>query len=303
VDTLSSTSLAGMRVAITGSRRASELAHLIRSFGGIPIIAPTVGIETRQDITKEVDRLINTILEERIDYMIFMTGPGVYLFMSSARNLGLDKKLVNALQQVTIVARSLKTKYALDNHGIKTDFVPDENTAEGTAKLLKNHDMINKKVAILWHGSYSPIIRDDLDRAGAKAFELSIYTYSVKLKESGAKILKAMGFNYKTPQEAKVVELVEEVNKGLVDAITFTSPPSAHDLFKIAEAHRMKDSLQLLLNKDVIVVAVGPSTRKALEEEGVQIDVMPNVYKMGSMVKSLSDYVSQTNVPKIRKRS
>jgi uroporphyrinogen-III synthase len=223
--------------------------------------------------------------------------------MSSARNLGLDKKLVNALQQVTIVARSLKTKYALANHGIKTDFVPDENTAEGTAKLLKNHDMINKKVAILWHGSYSPIIRDDLDRAGAKAFELSIYTYSVKLKESGAKILKAMGFNYKTPQEAKVVELVEEVNKGLVDAITFTSPPSAHDLFKIAEAHRMKDSLQLLLNKDVIVVAVGPSTRKALEEEGVQIDVMPNVYKMGSMVKSLSDYVSQTNVPKIRKRS
>ncbi len=112
-----------------------------------------------------------------------------------------------------------------------------------------------------------------------------------------------MGFNYKTPQEAKVVELVEEVNKGLVDAITFTSPPSAHDLFKIAEAHRMKDSLQLLLNKDVIVVAVGPSTRKALEEEGVRIDVMPNVYKMGSMVKSLSDYVSQTNVPKIRKRS
>jgi uroporphyrinogen-III synthase len=303
VDTLSSTSLAGMRVAITGSRRASELAHLIRSFGGIPIIAPTVGIETRQDITKEVDRLINTILEERIDYMIFMTGPGVYLFMSSARNLGLDKKLVNALQQVTIVARSLKTKYALANHGIKTDFIPDENTAEGTAKLLKNHDMINKKVAILWHGSYSPIIRDDLDRAGAKAFELSIYTYSVKLKESGAKILKAMGFNYKTPQEAKVVELVEEVNKGLVDAITFTSPPSAHDLFKIAEAHHMKDSLQLLLNKDVIVVAVGPSTRKALEEEGVQIDVMPNVYKMGSMVKSLSDYVSQTNVPKIRKRS
>ena len=98
MDTLSSTSLAGMRVAITGSRRASELAHLIRSFGGIPIIAPTVGIETRQDITKEVDRLINTILEERIDYMIFMTGPGVYLFMSSARNLGLDKKLVNALQ-------------------------------------------------------------------------------------------------------------------------------------------------------------------------------------------------------------
>ena len=298
----SSSSLAGMRVAITGSRRASELAHLIRSFGGIPIIAPTVGIEARQDITTEIDLFINTILREKIDYMIFMTGPGVYSLMAAAKNLGLDQKLVNALQQVIIVARSLKPKYALANHGVKTDFIPEENTAEGIAKLLKNHDMVNKKVAILWHGSYSPFVTNELNRAGAQTFELSVYTYSCMLKESGAKILKAMGFNYKTPKEAKVIELIEEVNKGLVDAVTFTSPPSAHDLFKIAEAHNLKDSLQLSLNKDTIVVVVGPSTRKALEEEGVQIDVMPKIYKMGSMVKSLSDYISQANVPKRRKR-
>lgn len=303
VDALSSSSLTGMRVAITGSRRAYELAHLIKILGGIPIIAPTVGIETRQDITKEVDHFINTILAERLDYMIFMTAPGVYLLMSTAKNLGLDKKLIDALQQITIVTRSLKAKYALANHGIKTDFIPHENTAEGIAKLLKNHDMINKKVAVLWHGSYSSLIRDDLNRTGAKVFELSVYTYSVKLKESGAVILKAMGFNYKTPEEAKVVDLIEEIKKGLIDAITFTSPPSAHDLFKIAETHHMKDSLRLLLNNDIIVVAVGPSTRKALEEEGVRIDVMPNVYKMGSMVKSLSDYVGQANVPKGRKRN
>lgn len=303
VGTLSSTPLAGIRVAITGSRRASELAHVIKSFGGIPIIAPTVGIEIRQDVTKKVDHFINTILEERMDYIIFMTAPGVYLLMSNAKNLGLDKKFVEALQQITIVTRSLKPKYALANHGIKTDFIPDENTAEGIAKLLKNHDMINKKVAILWHGSYSSLIRDDLDRAGAKVFELSVYTYSVKLKENSANILKAMGFSYETPHESKVVNLIEEANKGLIDAITFTSPPSVHDLFKIAEAHHMKDSLQLLLNKDIIVVAVGPSTRKALEEEGVRIDVMPSIYKMGSMVKSLSDYVGQVNVSKGRKRN
>lgn len=231
-----------------------------------------------------------------------MTGPGVYSLMSAAKNLGLDEKLVNALQQVTIVARSLKSKYALANHGVKTDFIPEENTAEGIAKLLKNHDMSNKKVAVLWHGSYSPFLRNELNRVGAQAFELSVYTYSLMLKESGAKILRAMGFNYKTPNEAKVIELIEEVNKGLVDAITFTSPPSAHDLFKIAELHHLKDSLQLSLDKNTIVVAVGPSTRKALEEEGVQTDVMPNIYKMGSMVKSLSDYVSQVNVPKRTKR-
>jgi len=38
-------SLSGITVAITSSRRASELASLVRKFGGVPYIAPTIGIE------------------------------------------------------------------------------------------------------------------------------------------------------------------------------------------------------------------------------------------------------------------
>jgi uroporphyrinogen-III synthase len=56
--------------------------------------------------------------------------------------------------------------------------------------------------------------------------------------------------------------------------------------------------LQLSLNQDIIVVAVGPSTKKALAENRVKVDVMPKVYKMGPMVKALSDYVIQTNANK-----
>ena len=127
-----------MTVAITGSRRASELAHLITIFGGRPYLAPTVGIEARQDISKEAEFFINKILEERVDYVIFMTGPGVYALMSTAKNLGIEKKFAEALQQTTVVARSLKPKIALAKHGIKTDIIPKENTAEGIAKLLKS---------------------------------------------------------------------------------------------------------------------------------------------------------------------
>src|SRR5215216_7353347 len=119
-------SLAGLTVAITGSRRASELAHLITSFGGRPYLAPTVGIETRQDISKEVEFFINKILEERIDYVVFMTGPGVYTLLSTAKSLGIEKKFTEALQQTTIIARSLKPKIALAKHGVKTDIIPEE---------------------------------------------------------------------------------------------------------------------------------------------------------------------------------
>ncbi|MGE5634640.1 MAG: uroporphyrinogen-III synthase [Deltaproteobacteria bacterium] len=296
-------SLAGLTVAITGSRRASELAHLITSFGGRPYLAPTVGIEVRQDISKEAEFFINKILEEGVDYVVFMTGPGVYSLMSTAKNLGIEKKFAEALQQTTVIARSLKPKIALAKHGVKTDIIPEENTAEGIAKLLKSFNMAGRNVAILWHGSYSPLLKNEIHAAGAQVFESSTYRYSFELNESGARILEMMGFKYTPPDEAKVVKLIEDIGKGIIDAITFTSPPSARDLFKIAEAYYLREPLQYYLNNDVIVVAVGPSTMKTLEENYVHVDVMPNVYKMGPMIKSLSDYLGQADAPKKKRKS
>ncbi len=296
-------SLAGLTVAITGSRRASELAHLITSFGGRPYLAPTVGIEVRQDISKEAEFFINKILEEGVDYVVFMTGPGVYSLMSTAKNLGIEKKFAEALQQTTVIARSLKPKIALAKHGVKTDIIPEENTAEGIAKLLKSFSMAGRNVAILWHGSYSPLLKNEIHAAGAQVFESSTYRYSFELNESGARILEMMGFKYTPPDEAKVVKLIEDIGKGIIDAITFTSPPSARDLFKIAEAYYLREPLQYYLNNDVIVVAVGPSTMKTLEENYVHVDVMPNVYKMGPMIKSLSDYLGQADAPKKKRKS
>lgn len=287
-----------MTVAITGSRRASELAHLITNFGGRPYLAPTVGIEARQDISKEAEFFINKILEERIDYVVFMTGPGVYSLMSTAKNLGIEKKFAEALQDTIVIARSLKPKIALANHGIKTDIIPEENTAEGIAKLLKSFGIADKNIAVLWHGSYSPLLKNELHAVGAQVFESSTYRYSLELKESGVRILEMMGFKYIPPDESKVVKLIEDIGKRLIDAITFTSPPSVRDLFKIAEAYSLRESLQYHLNKEVIVVAVGPSTTKALDENDVHVDVMPDVYKMGAMIKSLSDYLGQADAPK-----
>jgi uroporphyrinogen-III synthase len=292
-----------LTVAITGSRRASELAHLITSFGGRPYLAPTVGIETRQDISKEVKFFINKILEERIDYVVFMTGPGVYTLMSTAKSLGIEKKFAGALQQTTVIARSLKPKIALAKHGIKTDIIPEENTAEGLAKLFKSFNIAGKNIAILWHGLYSPLLKNEIHAVGGQVFESSTYRYSFELKESGARILEMMGFKYIPPDESKVVKLIEDMGKGLIDAITFTSPPSARDIFKIAEAYQLREPLQYYLNNEVIVVAVGPSTMKTLEENYIHVDVMPNIYKMGPMIKSLSDYLGQDDVPKKKRKS
>lgn len=288
------TSLSNLTVAVTGSRRAQELAHVIRSFGGIPYVAPTIGIEIPESSTEQGRRFIMRILREKPDYVVFMTGPGVYSLMDIAKKSGLQRSLSDALLNTTIVCRSEKPNTALSHFGIRAHLIPkDENTAKGILNILRNNGLQDKKVAIIWHGSYSKQLGDELQKSGAAVFESFTYTYSSKLDSAGALILEKMGFKYESPKELIVIELIEKINKGAIDVVTFTSPPSVQELFRIATNHNLETSLRKDLNAKVIVTAIGPSTSKVLEENEVSVDVMPSIYKMGPMIKSLSDFVKR----------
>jgi uroporphyrinogen-III synthase len=284
-----------MTVAITASRRASELAHIVENFGGKPYIAPTIGIEADlKKPRKDVLQFLNKVTEGDIDYVIFMTAPGVFSLISIANILGLEEKLIQSLARVTIVARSLKPKMALKKYGVEIDFVPEENTAEGVSKLLLDKGVKGKKIAILWHGDYPPKLKDNLYKAGAESvIEASTYKYSLELKKEGASILKSMGYDYIAPDEKKVIHLIHDIVAGKISSITFTSPPSARDLVEIARVNDLSEVLKKSLNTNVVVVAVGPSTKSTLEENGIDVHVMPQTFKMGPMIKALDEFVSQ----------
>jgi uroporphyrinogen-III synthase len=284
-----------LTVAITASRRASELAHIVESFGGKPYIAPTIGIEVDlKKPRKDVLQFLNKVTEGDIDYVIFMTAPGVFSLISIAHILGLEEKLVQSLAHITVVARSLKPKMALKKYGVEIDFVPEENTAEGVSKLLLDKGVIGKKIAILWHGEYPRKLKDNLYKAGAESvIEASTYKYSLELKKEGASILKSMGYDYIAPDEKKVIHLIHDIVAGKISSITFTSPPSARDLVEIARVNDLSEVLKKSLNTNVVVVAVGPSTKSTLEENGIDVHVMPQTFKMGPMIKALDEFVSQ----------
>jgi uroporphyrinogen-III synthase len=285
-------SLSGMTIAVTGSRRAYELSHIIRSFGGKPYVAPTIGIEITERSNEQGKEFILRILKDEFDYVVFMTGPGVYSVMNIAERLGIQEQIINTLNKTSIVCRSEKPTAALRRFRVRVHLIPpDENTAEGILKLLLERDLQNKKIAVLWHGSYSSELSDQLQRNGAKVFEAFTYTYSEKLDAAGSDILEKMGFKYEIPIEQNVIRLIEDVSNGIIDAVTFTSPPSAKELFKVASKNNLDHLLRNGLNNKTIVVAIGPSTRKILEENKVLVDVMPTLYKMGPMISALSEFI------------
>jgi uroporphyrinogen-III synthase len=149
-----------------------------------------------------------------------------------------------------------------------------------------------KRIAVLWHGAPTTLLREALEGKGAEVFEAQAYTYSPGLEKSGAEVLGALGFHYIPPEHQKVLQLIRDLLAGSIHILTFTSPPSARNLFGMAGEHDLQEALCKQLNAGVVVVAVGPPTRRAIEERGVSVDVMPEVYKLGPMVRGIAQYVA-----------
>lgn len=285
--------LQGLTVAVTGSRRASEQAELVSKFGGVPYVAPTVGIAVQDEADVQTEEMVRRLIGREFDYAVFMTGPGVYRLLSTAERLELQAELIAVLHCIFVVARSQKPQKVLERYGIRPNLVPSDNTSEGIARAMATFDLRGKSVAILWYGETQTVLRETLERAGAHVRDAMAYTYSLGLEARGAEVLAAVGFKSIPPDDRKILQLIHDLMQRNIHVITFTSPPSARNLFRFAEAHGLDGDLRRSLNEDVVVVAVGPPTRRAIEEHNVEVDVMPDVYKLGPMMRATVDYLAQ----------
>jgi uroporphyrinogen-III synthase len=289
--------LEGMTIVVTGSRRATEQSALVSNLGGIPYVVPTVGISLPAG-DGEIEPFLRKVLGG-VDYAVFMTATGVRTMMNAADRLGMKRALLDTLNspQTKVVARSGKPRGELSRSGVKVDASPPvvEATAKGILRLLRGEGLESKKVAVLWHGSTNATLREGLLAAGASdVSECLTYHYSRSLQADGAEVLRSIGFRYRAPDEKAVVRLVEEiVGRGRrIDALTFTSPPAVDNMFEVAAELGLEGRLVEALGRgETLVVAVGPSTRRELEEHGVRVDVVPEVSAMGAMMNALAERV------------
>lgn len=279
-------------MAVTSSRRASELADIVRKFGGIPYIAPTIGIKNNSELNSECNHFIEIISSESMHFFICMTGVGVFNLFQNLQKLHKLNTVVEKLQDTIVIARSNKPKMELRKFGIKTNFVPNINTIDGILNLLRRFDVKNKYIGVLWHGDSSSSFKKKLASLGANVFDFSSYSYSARLEQTNASMLEEMGYDYVAPDEEKIKMLIEDIMNGTVDSITFTSPPAVKEFFEFAKRNNKINLLKDKLNSQVLVVSVGPSTSKMLARFYVLADIMPTTYRMGPMIKELADYIS-----------
>jgi uroporphyrinogen-III synthase len=142
------------------------------------------------------------------------------------------------------------------------------------ADRLVSEGVAGKRVAFQLQGRDDPEITSRLEAAGATVTTIPIYRWS-KAEASG-----------------RVADLIDRCCRGQIDAITFTAAPQVHYLIEMADSVGAAAALIDALNNGIVVGCIGPVCASAARQEGIRSPVVPDNWRLGSLVKAVADALS-----------
>lgn len=259
-------------MGITADRRWEEQAELLRRRGATVLHGPTITTHYFGD-DEALRRPTAALIADPPDFLVATTGLGMRTWLEAAETWGRAHELRAALARARVIARGPKAAGAVQAAGLEVwSRSPTERVAE-IVELLAAAGVDGRRVAIQEYGMPSPDLGDALVALGAEVIEVPVYRWRLP-KEAGP-----------------AVRLVDAACAGRLHAITFTSAPAVHNLFRIAEGHGRADELRRRLNDDVVAACVGPVCAGGALEEGIEAPVQPDVGRLGLMVRALSDHL------------
>jgi uroporphyrinogen-III synthase len=256
--------LQGLHVVCFESRRAEEMAELIRRHGGEPISAPSVREVPLHENRTALDYVAQLAAGE-IAIVILMTGVGLRTLVRAVASEWPRERLAAALRRATLVARGPKPVVALRELELQPDItVPEPNTwREILATLDAQLPVAGKRIAVQEYGVTNAEFIRALETRGAQVLRVPIYEWA--LPEDLGPLRNA----------------INALCDATVDVALFTSATQVYHLFQVAgdNADRLRGALRA-----VLVASIGPVCSEALREHGIEPDLEPAHAKMGQLV-------------------
>lgn len=270
--------LEGRIVGITAERRASDQAVLFRRLGAEVLLAPTMHTSSLPD-PDGLRRVSAHLIEQPPDFLVANTGMGIRLWMEAATDWGMSDALTDALRNALVVARGPKAAGAVTSSKLQVWWrSPSEQLADLANHLLET-GVSGKRIAFQLHGADQPEIVTRLERAGATVIPISVYKWSVPADQG----------------EGGANGLIERACAGEIDAITFTAGLQVRNLFAVAEEHGRSAALvDAFRSKHPFAGCIGPVCARAALDEGITDPVVPDNWRLGSLVKAVAEALQGT---------
>src|SRR5580700_1882071 len=244
----------GLRVLSFESRRAAEMAELIRRQGGDPFVAPSmreVPIENNPEAFQFAERLFRG----EFDLMIFLTGVGTRALHKVLASRYPEEQFPEALRKIAVAARGPKPLAALRELKVPVAVTaPEPNTWRELLAALE--DRVERRIAVQEYGKPNVELLEGLRARGADVTPVRVYQWDL-------------------PEDvAPLREAVHRIAQGHADVALFTTSIQIPHLFRIATEEGLLEPMQQALHR-MVIASIGPTTTETLEEFGLQPDTTP----------------------------
>ena len=261
-----SSGLGGRRVGITADRRWRTQADLLENLGAEVIHGPTIRtVDLSGD--EALRRATLDLIHRPPDYLVGSTGMGMTMWLEAADGWELGGALRDALRQSTIVARGAKAWSALRRQGFDVAWQAPSETMEEVVDFLTGQGI-------------------DAARVALQLFDPGGHPSTAALAARCGELVEVPVYRWLMPDDTgPAARLIEEMCAGGVDAVTFTSQPAVHHLFRIAEDIGRAEELRAACNTAVLPVCVGPVCADAALAEGITRPAWPDPPRLAAMIR------------------
>lgn len=269
----------GRRVLVLESRRARELASIVTSYGGTPIVAPSmreVPLESNSDAVAFADALIRG----EVDVVVFLTGVGARVLVDAVERVrGSREPFLEALRRTRVIARGPKPVSVLREMNVPVWVTaPEPNTWRELLSAIdargSEAPLAGLRVAVQEYGASNPDLLAGLEARGARVLRVPVYQWAL-------------------PEDLEPLRAaVRALEARHVDVVLFTTGTQLRHLLQVADSmHRLEAVRQAL--SVAVVGSIGPTTSEELRQQGIQVTVEPSHPKMGFLVREAADRVGR----------
>jgi uroporphyrinogen-III synthase len=267
----------GLRVLSLESRRATEMASLITTYGGVPTVAPSMREVPIGDNPAALT-FADAVVRGDFDVVVLLTGVGTTALLDAIRADRPVEPVVAALGRTRLALRGPKPLAVIRALGLTPWVVaPEPNTWRDLLAALDaratEQSLQGTRVAVQEYGVTNPELVEGLRTRGAQVTLVPVYRWA--LPDDTAPLERA----------------VDALVAGAIDVSMFTTATQLVHLVRIA-ASTGRESAVLAALRRTVLASIGPTTSEELRRHGLEPDLEPSHPKFGVLVRETAERAS-----------
>jgi uroporphyrinogen-III synthase len=256
------------------SRRTTEVAALISTFGGRPLAAPAIR-EVPLESNAEALDFAGALITDGFDITVFLTGVGTRMLVRAIEGTFPRDTFLAALARTKVVARGPKPLAVLRELEVPVWLTaPEPNTWRELLAAIdaraSEQPLRGARVAVQEYGVSNVELLDALRTRGAQVTPVSVYRWAL-------------------PENLEPLKnAVAAITRGEVEVVLFTTGVQVVHLWQIGRDMGLEAELRRELAR-AVVASIGPTTSEELRRRGLPPDVEASHPKMGFLVREAAE--------------